>query len=258
MQHAATHRAATGADPSRGAWPVTMLVLRFSLFLIIQALVAAYYALQGAPSPWQASVAWWPVGVTLTNLICYGLLRHLARREGLTFWQLIKADFSREYVRKDLLVLLGVILLAGPIAIIPNYGLGYLLFGDYMVPVNMFTQPLPYAVALVALFSFPLTMALGEIPTYFAYAMPRLATRWSSNWKAILAAAFWLGIQHMMLPFIPDWRFALWRGAEFLPFALLLGWVLHRRPRLMPYLLLFHVLIDFPVALMVYQISVGG
>lgn len=258
MQTAASQRTATGADLSRSPWPVIMLVSRFCLFLAWQAAIAAYYALQGDPSPWQASVAWWPVTVTLTNVICYGLLRYLTRREGLTFWQLIGADFGREHLRNDLLFMLGLLVLAGPVAMLPNIGLGYLLFGDFQIPVNMFTQPLPVAVALVgAVIAFPLTQAMAELPTYFGYAMPRLARRWNSSWKAVLVASVWLGIQHLAVPFIPEWRFALWRAAEFIPFALLLGWALNRNPRLMPYLMVVHALIDFPVGLMVYQVSVG-
>lgn len=258
MQNVAPPRTAAGTDPSRSGWPVLMLVLRFVLFLAWQALFAGYFALQKEPSPWQASVAWWPVSVTLTNVICYPLLRRLARREGISFWQLVHADFSREHLRKDLLDLLVVLLLAGPIAMIPNLGLAQLLYGDFQIALDMFTQPLPVAVALVTLFSFPLTQPMAELPTYFGYAMPRLAQRWASPWKAILVSAFWLGVQHMALPFIPEWRFALWRAVQFIPFALLLAWSIHRRPRLMPYLMVVHALIDFPVALSVYQVSVGG
>ncbi|HYF77207.1 MAG TPA: CPBP family glutamic-type intramembrane protease [Symbiobacteriaceae bacterium] len=257
MQNVAP-RTTTDIDSSRSGWPLFTLVLRFGLFLAWQASFAGYFALQGEPNPWQASVAWWPVTVTLTNIICFVLLRWLARRDGITFGQLVHADFGREHLRKDLLLLLGVLLLAGPVAMIPNYGLGTLLFGDYMIPVNMFTQPLPVAVALITTITFPLTQSIGELPTYFGYAMPRLAQRWGSPWKAILVSAFWLGIQHMALPFIPQWRFALWRAAMFIPFALLLAWSIHRRPRLMPYLMVVHALIDLPVGMMVYQVSVGG
>jgi membrane protease YdiL (CAAX protease family) len=244
-------------DSSRTGWPLVMLVLRFGLFLAWQASIAGYFALQGEPNAWQASVAWWPVTVTLTNVICFVLLRWLARRDGITFGQLVHADFGREHLRQDLLLLLGVLLLAGPVAMIPNLGLAQLLYGDFQIAVDLFTQPLPVAVALITLFTFPLTQPLAEIPTYFGYAMPRLAKRWGSPWKAILVSAFWLGVQHMAVPFIPEWRFALWRAVMFIPFALLLAWAIHRRPRLTPYLMVVHALIDFPVALSVYQVSVG-
>lgn len=230
-----------------------MLVFRFVLFLACQAAVAGVYLLQGAAEPWQASVAWWPVGVTITNFVCHFLLVGFARREGLRWTELIHADFR--HFKRDWLPLLGLLLLAGPVGFLPNVGLGQLLFGSAEVAANMFAQPLPAWVALITLFSFPLTQSFGELPTYFAYAMPRLATRWKSPLKAGLAAAFWLGAQHLAVPFIPDLRFILWRLLMFIPFALLLAWAIHWRPRLMPYFMIIHALIDFPVALMVWQAS---
>lgn len=243
------------STPNRSALPLLMLPFRFVLFLVFQALAAGAFALQGAPSPWRSSIAWWPVGVTLTNVSCHFLLRTLTRREGITWAQMINADFRREHLKKDLLALFGILLLCGPVGMLPNTWVAQLLWGDPQGGARLFIQPLPTAVALICLFAFPITQSFGEMPTYFAYAMPRLAERWSSKWKAILAAAFWLGIQHMALPFIWDWRFSLWRAVMFLPFAILLGWAVTWRPRLLPYVMVVHALIDFPVALMVWQVS---
>ena len=58
-----------------------------------------------------------------------------------------------------------------------------------------------------------------------------------------IASAF-LGIQHATLPLLFDWRFSLWRAVMFLPSALFLGLVLKWRPRLLPYLMIGHFLID--------------
>lgn len=232
-----------------------MLGFRFVLFLTWQAAVAGAHALSGTPNPWQASVAWWPISVILTNIICHPLLRFLAAREGLRWKELIHADFRWEHVKQDLLPLLGLLVLAGPVGMLPSLGLSQLLFGDTETPVAMFTLPLPTWAALVALILFPLTQPFAELPTYFAYAMPRLAARWSSPAKALLVSAFWLGAQHVALPFIPDVRFILWRLGMFIPFALMLAWAVQWRPRLLPYFMVIHALIDFPVGLMVWQAS---
>lgn len=238
--------------------PAFMLVARTGLFLFCQAAVAGVLAFRHDPHPVLASAAWWPVSAILTNLVCIGLLRFLSRREGLPFWRgLVQADFGREHLGKDLLAVLGLTLLAGPIGFLPNVGLSQLFWGDPQAGSAMFLLPLPATVALVAMILFPVTQAFAELPTYFAYAMPRLAPRWSSPWQAIALTAFWLGAQHAALPFIPDARFILWRLGMFLPFALLLGWTMHWRPRLLPYFMIIHALIDFPVTLMVWQASVG-
>jgi hypothetical protein len=233
-----------------------MLFHRLVLFGVFQALVAAGFALTGAAAPWSQSVAWWPVAATLTNLTSFFLLRRLAAAEGLSYGELVHADFQREHVGKDLLVLLGLLVLTGPVAMLPNLGLGQLFFGDAMTPVGMFIRPLPLWGVLLAVL-FPLTIAWAELPTYFGYVMPRLADRWSSSWGALLTAALLLGLQHMTLPLIFDLRFILWRALMFIPFALLLGIAIRWRPRLLPYLMAVHVLIDLAVVLQLWQAAAG-
>lgn len=249
-----------GANPgsTRSSWPWIMLCLRSGLFLACQLLTAmAFWALDRG-NPWQASAAWWPVSATLTNVICVLLLRHLAHREGMRWSQLIGADFRRGRLGQDLVALLGVLLLCGPVATIPIFGLAQLLFGSVQVAVEMFIRPLPVGIALVSLILWPITQSFGELPAYFGYGMPRLAARGMSPWRAVAVSAFWLGAQHVMLPFLPDIRFILWRLGMFIPFALLLGWAVYRRPRLLPYFMVIHALIDFPVALMVWQASTAS
>jgi len=233
-----------------------MLVLRTLFFLASQALFAAILAASGAPNPWKASAAWWPISATLTNLVSLGLLLFLARREGIRWSRVVHADFRREHVRNDLLLLLGLLVLSGPIAMIPNIGLAKLLYGDAEIAIGLFIQPLPAWAAAASLILFPLSQAVGELPTYFGYAMPRLTIRWGNPRIAMVVCAMWLGMQHVTLPLIPDVRFILWRLGMFIPFALLLAWAFQIRPRLLPYFMGVHAIIDFPVALMVWQASV--
>lgn len=242
--------------PSRSAWPLFMLVHRLVLFGLWQVVLAAGLALGGASAPWATAAAWWPVPATLTNLTSFFLLRQLAAREGLRYGELVNADFRREHLGKDLLALLGVLLLTGPIAMLPSSGLATLLFGDEALAVAMFIRPLPmWGVGLAVLF--PLTIALGELPTYFGYVMPRLSARWSNPWGALLASAFFLSAQHITLPLLFDTRFLLWRLLMFFPFALFLGVVLRWRPRLLPYLVGVHVLMDMGVVLQLWQAAAG-
>ena len=108
----------------------------------------------------------------------------------------------------------------------------------------MMFRPLPdWALAVGILF--PLTIAFSELPTYFGYAMPRLAGQLKSGWAAWLIASFFLAAQHCFLPFILDGGFLLWRLGMFLPFALFTGLALKLRPGLLPYFVIVHALMDF-------------
>jgi hypothetical protein len=242
----------------KGAEAGLVLVHRLALFLVWQALIAVCYLMAGHSAPWAASAAWWPVSATLTNFITIAYLRRQAAREGVSYRQLIGAVLNKQHVKLDLLTVLGVLLAAAPAAMLPNIGLAQLLFGDPMAPVAMFAQPLPVGVALMAMVLFPLTIAFAELPFYFGYVMPRLAAgRPGYGWPVILPAIV-LAAQHVTLPLIPDPRFILWRLGMFVPFALLLGFVLRWRPRLLPYLMAVHALIDLSAASMVWQVSTGG
>jgi hypothetical protein len=81
--------------------------------------------------------------------------------------------------------------------------------------------------------------------------MPRIGAALKNGWLAWLIASFFLAAQHMFLPFLPDGRFAMWRLAMFLPFALWIGLCLKWRPSMLPYCLIGHALMDL-TALSVY------
>jgi hypothetical protein len=53
-----------------------------------------------------------------------------------------------------------------------------------------------------------------------------------------------LGLQHIAVPLLFDARYILWRGLMFIPFAFFAAIVLHWRPRLLPYMVIAHVLMD--------------
>jgi len=229
-------------------WPWLMLPLRTVLFAAFQALFALGFLLAGSAAAWNASANWWPFTVTAANLVCIALLVRLYHREGKHYWDLFR--FQRETVKSDLLALLGILIISGPIAFLPNFLAANWLFGDQQTALDLFIRPLPAWAAYASLVIFPVTIALAELPTYFAYVMPRLAERSGRPWLAVLLAAFFLSAQHIALPLLPDLRFILWRLVMFFPFALMLGIVLRWRPRLLPYLVIIHGLMDLGTAAM--------
>lgn len=230
------------------AWPLVMLVSRTVLFALFQATIGVICALQGLSAPWNASVAWWPVTVTLTNLACVALLAWLARREGMRWWDLYRVE--RHRVGRELLILLGLLVVIAPAVQVPNVTVATWLFGDPQRAFDLFFRPLPLWVVYVCLVLFPLTHVFAELATYYGYTMPRLAALSGRRWVAISLAAFWHAAQHCMLPLLFDWRFILWRLLMFLPLAFLMAFILNWRPRLLPYMMVIHGLLDFPLVLM--------
>lgn len=232
-----------------------VLASRTILFAAFQAALAAAFALRGVPSPWAASVAWWPLTVTAANLVGVAWLSGLMRGEGRRWRDFLHVE--RGSVRGDVLVTLGLLAVGGIVAMGPNLGLATVLWGDPQAPLATLVQPLPLWAALVAAIGFPLTIAASELPTYYGYVRPRLEALGARPWQAVVLAATVHGLQHVTLPLVPDARFMAWRALMFLPFALFVGAALRWRPRLLPYLMVAHGLIDASVALMVVQASLG-
>jgi hypothetical protein len=196
-----------------------------------------------------ASAAWWPITAILANLVCIWLLISLYRQEGSSYRALF--GIQRQTLRQDLPIMLGLLLLFGPVTILPNILLGNWLFGAQQIALDMFIQPLPVWAFVTAVLLFPVTMAMAELPTYFGYSMPRIEAQTGRRWLAVLLPSLFLAVQHCTLPLIIDGRFIVWRLLMFFPFALLVGLILRWRPQLLPYLVVVHGLMDLATVLMI-------
>ena len=226
-----------------------MLSARTFLFLFFQVLIALLLFASGHEHPWFSSAGWWPVTAFLGSLMIILFLVRFYQREGLRYVDLFR--FSRRGKSKDWAALAGILLLLGPVAFLPNTLLARWLFGDPQAALDLLIQPLPFWSVLVSLSLFPLAVALSELPLYFACIAPRLEVRTGKPWMAWGLASFWLAAQHMALPFLPDFRFLLWRFGMFLPFAVMPAVVLRRKPGLLPALVIIHFLMDLSTGLLV-------
>jgi hypothetical protein len=234
-------------------WPWLMLFGRVGLFILSQAAFALAFYLAGSASAWQASAAWWPFTVALANCAALSLLVRLYRDEGGRYWDIFR--LQREHLKSDLLVLLGFFVFIGPVAFLPNVLLANLLLGSPQAAVELMLRPLPMWAAYASLLVFPVTQGLAELPTYFAYAMPRLEAQGLHRWLALALPAVMLGLQHMAVPLLFDARYLTWRGLMFIPFAFVAGLMLQWRPRLLPYMVMIHALMDLSFVAMLLGIA---
>jgi len=241
----------TTQAPSR--WPWIMLFSRLSLFLCIQALFALGFLLAGSSHAWENSANWWPFVVTITNFVCVALLVRLFKRDGENYWELFR--IRKQDVKSDLLALLGITILLGPVGFLPNIWLGGLLFDNPQQSLDMLVRPLPVWAAIGGLLLFPITQGVAEIATYFSYVMPRFEGQGMSRWLVIALPSVFLGFQHCAVPLLFDIRFFIWRLLMFVPFAFLVGIVMRWRSRMLPYLAIIHVLMDASFAVMLLGVA---
>jgi membrane protease YdiL (CAAX protease family) len=221
--------------------PWLMLISRSLLFLLFQGLLVLILLLAGNPHAWSESARWWVLSIIPANLAGIYLLVRLFKAEGRRYLDILR--FSKANLGKDLLWLLVILFVGVPIAVLPITGFSILIFGNAATPTNMLFQPLP-AWALAFGLLFPLTIAFAELPTYFGYVMPRLTVQMKNGWIVWLIVAFFLGLQHCFLPLLLDGRFIVWRLVMYLPFALFAGFLIKRRPSLLPYFAFVHALMD--------------
>lgn len=228
--------------------PLLMLVIRSLLFLLFQVLIALTFFFKGSSAAWNDSAAWWPIAITLTDLVCLGFLVLFYQQEGKNFWAVF--HIQRQSMKSDLLFMLGFLLIGGLVGYLPNIMSAKWLFGDPQIALNMLVRPLPAWAAITGVVLFPLLQGLVEITTYMLYAMPRLEAGGLRPWISVGLASFWLSAQHIFAPFVLDGHFIVYRLVMFLPFAILLAVVMRVRPRIMPYMAVMHVLMDLSVAVM--------
>lgn len=244
------------SEPQMPAYQVVLALLsRMVLFALFQLVVAGLLAATGTADAWSASGAWWPLAAAAANLVGLGLLATWSRRWG--------PELRRFYVparsrwKADLRWALGVSLVGGVLAAGTNVVLASWLYGDQQGGYAMLVQPLPLWAAIVSMIVFPVSTALAELPTYYGCIQPRLARMKLPEWCVVLTPAAFHALQHITMPFIFDGGYLLWRGLMYLPFAVLISWVLRRQPTLLPYLVMVHFVLDLSAGLAVLAVSQG-
>ena len=233
--------------------PWVMLFSRITLFFLVQALFAFGFYIAGSTPAWEKSANWWPLTVTIADVICFFLLLNAFRADGKSYWDIFHIE--RKHILGDLLALLGLTILTTPLTYLPNVWLGQALFGDSAATGDLFIRPIPFWAAYVAIIAFPIAQGLTEVPTYFGYVMPRFESQGMNKWLAISIPALMLGLQHIAMPFLFDGRFIAWRALMFIPFAFLIGIAFHWRPRLLPYFVVVHILMNMATIAMFLNVA---
>ena len=228
--------------------PWLMLVIRSLMFLGFQFIIGLILFNPDQSGFWFESAAWWPISIILTDLAGLFLLIRLYQQEGKRYWELF--HIKRQHIKKDLLLMLGFMVILGPVGFLPNILSAQWLFGDSQIALDLLVRPLPVWAAILSFLAFPLLQGLVELPTYMLYVMPRLEKQGVKPWLAITLTGFFLSAQHIFAPFIPDLKFITYRLVMFLPFAFLIAIILRWRPRLLPYFAVIHVLMNLSIGVM--------
>jgi hypothetical protein len=157
--------------------------------------------------------------------------------------------------RRDGLTALALLPLVAAAAVLPPILIAQALWVDPTVGQNLLLAPLPGWAAWTALLLFPVTTAAVELPTYGGYVLPRLRAAGLPAIVSVAIVGLVLGVQHGALPFVPAAQFFVWRTAAFVPLALAFIGLLAWRPRLLPWFVGVHLLMDAAAGVQVWLAS---
>jgi hypothetical protein len=241
-------RAVAGRIPWAG--PLLLVSARTVLLLVTQGLLALVFFAQHRPMPWRAAGDYWAVYGTLVDIGCLLGLRYFTRREGIRLRDLIGPVHMRR--GHDLWLGLGFYLLIFPFFLGGGYFAQKVLYGssgDSPLKYLVHPHPLPIWAIVYSLTLWWIIWSPTEETTYQAYVLPRLQALTGRTWIAVVIVGFFWTVQHCALPFVPDWRYILFRFLAFLPGILMLMLVYLRTRRLAP-LIVSHWPMDIVAAMM--------
>jgi membrane protease YdiL (CAAX protease family) len=189
-------------------WPViAFLPARFCFAFLAEAVTAGILWALGVPHPWQTSAGWWMVYGTLTDIGCLSVLVWLTRREGIRIRDLL--GFQRERLGHQLKYAPGYLL-----AFVPVIALTYLLSGLFygsQQPPQVTVIHLPLWASISSVLVWPVIWGFTEEVVYLGYLLPRMEVITGRTWRAGLIVVLFWGIQHFVIPFIPDAKYLISR-----------------------------------------------
>jgi hypothetical protein len=227
-----------------------LLPSRLLLFAFFQACISLVFYFSGETNSWNQSEGYWIVNGFLTNVVCFFMLYKLFKNQGKSYFENFRIEPHQWW--KDFLITIVFLGISFPLTMYPNIFLAEHLLGSQEEAAHLFFRPLPSWVLLTGIL-WAISQGLVELPFYFKGVVRKLAKD-ENSWSAWFIASFFLAMQHITLPLIFNWGFIGWRFGMFLPFALFIGICLKIRPRLFPFLMFSHALMDIgAVIMLVYQ-----
>jgi len=227
-----------------------LLPFRLISFAVFQGVIALIFLIANVENPWQLAQGYWIITGLLTNILTFFILKKLFSKEGIGYFDNLKPN--KKTWGKELLLTLGLMVVAAPLSMLPNTWLSNILWENPEIPAKLFFRPLPvWVICTGAIWA--ISQGVVELQTYFGYIMPRLI-KGDKNWYgAWMLSSLFLALQHITIPLVFEWRFLIWRFGMFLLFALFLGFCIKIRPRLFPYFVIFHALMDLAILPLLFQ-----
>ena len=230
--------------------PLLLVMTRPVLFVLLQAALAAVFALLDRPSAWRSAGAWWSVYGTLVDICCLGLMARFTWREHIGIRDLIGKVRLRW--GRDIFAGIGLFLLTFPVFMGGSFVSSLLIYGSWDPQRNLDllgVRSLPLWGVVYSLVAWWLVSAATEETTYQGYVLPRIEALSGHSWVAGVLVIFWWTLQHCALPLVLDLKYLAFRFVAFLPGVTLLT-LIYLRIRRLPPMIVAHWPMDLGAVIM--------
>jgi membrane protease YdiL (CAAX protease family) len=138
---------------------------------------------------------------------------------------------------------LAFIVLSIIIAITSSFIFGYLIYGRYPYDLMPLFSDIPIVVVIVCVVIFSVINSILEEITYNGYIFPRLEEEVKNTNIVILIVLFFFTLQHILIMFVPELKYLIWRLLCFVP--LLAFWItIYIKMRRLTTLIIVHWFMD--------------
>ena len=191
---------------------------------------------------------WWTIVATIVNVITIVVLVFAARKNGMTYWELI--GYRKGNTKISQVVVVSIIVLV--IGTGGMYLAGYLCYGVIPYSSPMMIAPIPKVLAIINFLPLPITTALAEDGLYLGCGVNQI----ENKMLAIIFPAFFYALQHCFIPTLFDAKYILYRFLSFLPLTIILCWYYYKKKNPVP-VMIGHALIDMMTVLWVLATSIN-
>lgn len=189
---------------------------------------------------------WWSIIAVIVNVLTILLLIYAARKNGQTFWQLIKYRKGQTSWKAILLVTLLVLV----IGMAGMYLAGFLCYGNMLYAPPIIIAPITKWIAIVNIVLLPISTTFAEDGLYLGCGTNQI----KNKYIAIFVPAFFYALQHCFIPTLFDGRYIIYRFLSFLPLTIILCWYYYKKRDPVP-IMVGHALIDLATAAQIVATS---
>ncbi|MBO6231688.1 MAG: hypothetical protein J6O50_14110 [Ruminiclostridium sp.] len=190
---------------------------------------------------------WWSVVATVVNAATIALLVAAAKKNGMTYRELINYRKGKTKI-SHILVISVVVLLVGMGVM---YLAGFLCYGQFPYLSPMMIEPIPPVLAIINIPLLPVTTALAEDGLYLGAGVNGIKNKYAS----VLVPAFFFALQHSFIPTLFDLRYIIYRFISFLPLTIILC-AYYRKERDPLPIMIGHAIIDLATVMWILATSV--